>query len=85
MTLEAFERIVLRLANQTPTRYWKHWSYPTEKPWMMAVEVFMDRHRDNRLIDVLAAEGLKPIDFCARWTRFAVERDFPLASAARIL
>lgn len=39
MTLEKFERLVLRLANQMPTRYWKHFNYPEEAPWFMALQI----------------------------------------------
>lgn len=39
MTIDQFERLVLKLANQTPTRYWKHWNYPDESRWLMAVTI----------------------------------------------
>lgn len=62
MTLDQFERIVLKLANQTAVRYWKHWNYPTQEPWVMALRVYPTNGfnpQDDELIADLAARGIE--------------------------
>lgn len=55
MSLDRFERLVLKLANQMPTRYWRHWNHPNE-PRLMAVEFFDD---PDRLQGELVTLGLE--------------------------
>lgn len=58
MTLKRFEdNIVLRLANQVPTRYWKHWNYPTETPWLMAFKI-PSRDVTNRFVSEMSDRGI---------------------------
>lgn len=38
MTADKFHEIVLRLANASWVRYWLHWNYPSQAPWVMAVQ-----------------------------------------------
>lgn len=62
MTLERFERIVLRLANQTAVRYWIHWNYPYQSPWVMAVRAYPTNGfnpTEEKLTADLAAHGLE--------------------------
>lgn len=37
MTFDELERIVIILANQNYCRFWRHWNYPCESPWLMAI------------------------------------------------
>ena len=39
MKLEELMRINNRISNQTFARYWKHYNYPEEEPWLMAIAV----------------------------------------------
>jgi hypothetical protein len=39
ITIEELHRIVVRLANQGWVRYWLHWNYPVETPWLMAIQI----------------------------------------------
>lgn len=55
MTLDRFERIVLRLAIQAPVRYWTHWNYPVRDPWLMALKVYRT-HGFNPPDDLLTAD-----------------------------
>lgn len=48
MTADELQRIVLRLANQAWVRYWLHWNYPGQEPWLMAVTIWMPRDCDIR-------------------------------------
>jgi hypothetical protein len=76
MTLQDFERLVLKLANQTPTRFWRHWNHPTESPWFMAVAFHAD---SGRVIGELESLGLRrsPVPMPDGATLFSVERDQP--------
>lgn len=79
ITLDAIERLVLKLANQSPTRYWKHWNNPCESPWFMAVEV-QGVDAESRLIGELASRGLRVAGIPGPHggTLFTVERDVDL-------
>jgi hypothetical protein len=62
ITLGELRRIVLRLANQGWVRYWVHWNYPVESPWLMAIQV-RDAHgwdvsiRDLATWDIVDVRG----------------------------
>lgn len=59
MTVGELERIVLMLANQCRTRYWKHYNYPVEIPWLMAVEVPV--YNTAYLIDEMTRMGFRHV------------------------
>lgn len=39
ITVREFKRVALHLANQAYVRYWMHWNYPVESPWLVAISV----------------------------------------------
>lgn len=62
MTLDRFERIVLRLANQVPVRYWMHRNSPKVYPWIMALKVYPThgfRTDWNRFVEDMSKHGLE--------------------------
>jgi hypothetical protein len=76
MTLDDFERLVLKLANQMPTRYWKHWNHPCCEQWLMAVQFHIDRP-EPRLMKELEERGLQRSNCYPDDPMFTVERTFP--------
>lgn len=82
MSIDDFEHLVLKLANQTPTRYWKHWNHPCRDPWIMAVEFEVNNPGDTndpadaRLTVELRQRGLRLSDIPGPhgWQLFTVER-----------
>lgn len=53
MTLEELQRIVLMLSNSAYVRWWAHWNYPQQTPWIMALRV-SDEAPDALESDLLA-------------------------------
>lgn len=49
MTADELQRIAMRLSNSGWCRYFLHWSYPAQDPWLMAVQV---RDADGRPVEV---------------------------------
>jgi hypothetical protein len=37
MTAAELQRIASRLGNAMWCRYWLHWNYPVQEPWLMAI------------------------------------------------
>ena len=37
ITADKLQTLVLRLSNQCYVRYWLHYNYPEESPWLMAI------------------------------------------------
>ena len=68
MTLERFERIVLRLANQTAVRYWIHWNYPCRDPWVMALKCgrTTEDEADDLVRHGLTWDEVNRVFFCYR-------------------
>ena len=59
MTADELQRIVLRLANQVPVRYWLHYNYPNRAPWLMALRIYPRPWSGaRRLIAELGAFGM---------------------------
>jgi len=40
ITATELMKIATRLANQAHVRYWLHWNYPREDPWVMAIQAY---------------------------------------------
>lgn len=40
ITATELMKIATRLANQAHVRYWLHWNYPVEDPWVMAIQAY---------------------------------------------
>lgn len=57
MTLEALLVIIVRLSNQCFVRYWAHWNYPCEAPWLMAVSLLSDGDLSALIVE-LKNQGL---------------------------
>lgn len=62
MTINELQHVVLRLANQVPVRYWVHFNYPRQDPWLMALQVEFGKRRlgceeEKRLRDELRSSG----------------------------
>src|SRR4051812_26651416 len=57
ITADELKRIALRLANQAWVRYWLHWNYPVESPWLMAIQA-RDAHGMGVRIPDLEARGV---------------------------
>ena len=81
MSASKLQRIVLTLANGSHVRYWLHWNYPCEKPWVMAVEILRfncdaAEGPTDRMVGV-QAEGMERHGFT--WDehdkRYYVDRD----------
>lgn len=79
MTANEFRHIVLKICNQTPTRYWLHWNHPVESPWIMAVSFESDPDRDGKFWDELKALGLAFFSFGGNHVMFHAARDFEAA------
>lgn len=57
MTAEQLQQIVRRLANHAWVRYSQHWNYPEQRPWLMAIGVWMPRDRD-----IVSFETMKDVE-----------------------
>lgn len=61
MTADELQRIVVRLADQSWVRYWLHWNFPRQGPWLMAIQLKdtvagvpgNDRMRNKLVADLL--------------------------------
>lgn len=42
MTVAELRQIVILLANSCYVRYWVHYNYPNQSPWLMAISVQSD-------------------------------------------
>lgn len=57
MTIDELQSHVRRLSNSCHVRWWAHWNYPQQSPWLMAIHLMDYRH------EIHCAEMLKA-GFC---------------------
>jgi hypothetical protein len=61
ITADELQHITLRLANACWCRYWLHWNYPVQGPWLMALSC---HESDGSPSDLeLESEGFTRVDY----------------------
>lgn len=73
MTLEELQNIVLAIANHSHCRYWVHWNYPCENPWIMAINV--DGYKPQSFFNEMRDKGFE-VNHMKRHLIFVIERTF---------
>ena len=73
MTLPSFEHLVLRIANQTPTRYWRWYNHPNE-PKVLAVA--FEASRESAFVNELCLRGLdlEKTEYMPGWPLMTIQR-----------